>query len=293
MIDYIRHPNIDPVMIHIGPFAIHWYGFMYLLAFSICYGLSKHYSRYSNSVINSQEIDNYFAYACLSLIVGGRLGYVIFYTYPQWTYDPIYIFRIWEGGMSFHGGLIGVIVYTFYFARKTHKKVLEITDFLVPLIPIGLALGRLGNFINGELWGRVAPEFRYAILFPSSHDQDLTYVSLHPEFQSIFQQLGMLPRYPSQLYEFFMEGVILFIAMYFVSRRNSCVGRVSGSFLLLYSLFRISGEFFREPDPQFTGEWVNFISMGQILSIPMLVGGLVLILSKCTQNNVNNKKVSK
>ena len=103
----------------------------------------------------------------------------------------------------------------------------------------------------------------------------------------------MLPRYPSQLYEFFMEGVILFIAMYFFSRRNSCVGRISGSFLLLYSLFRISGEFFREPDPQFTGEWVNFISMGQILSIPMLVGGLVLILSKCTQNNVNNKKVSK
>ncbi|MGY5955451.1 prolipoprotein diacylglyceryl transferase [Kosakonia sp. BK9b] len=293
MTDYLRHPDIDPVMIYMGPFTVYWYGFMYLLAFVICYSISKYYARRHNTVITSEEVDDFFAGAFLFLILGGRIGYVVFYAFPQVRIDPLYLFRIWEGGMSFHGGLLGVIIYTVYFAKKHNKKILEITDFLAQLAPVGLALGRLGNFINGELWGRVAPSFPYAFLFPGSHSQDLKYVATHPELQSMLQQLGALPRYPSQLYEFFMEGVILFIAMYFIARRTSCAGMVSGSFLLLYSLFRISGEFFREPDSQFTGDWINLISMGQVLSLPMLLAGLFLIFSKCTQRNLFNKKVIK
>ncbi|MFP1528365.1 prolipoprotein diacylglyceryl transferase [Escherichia coli] len=188
-----------------------------------------------------------------------------------------HLFRVWDGGISFHGGLIGVIVVMIIFARRTKRSFFQVSDFIAPLIPFGLGAGRLGNFINGELWGRVDPNFPFAMLFPGSRTEDILLLQTNPQWQSIFDTYGVLPRHPSQLYELLLEGVVLFIILnlYIVNRGQwSC----QALFLIGYGAFRIIVEFFRQPDAQFTGAWVQYISMGQILSIPMIVAGVIMMV---------------
>lgn len=192
--------------------------------------------------------------------------------------DPLYLFRVWDGGMSFHGGLIGVIVVMIIFARRTKRSFFQVSDFIAPLIPFGLGAGRLGNFINSELWGRVDPNFPFAMLFPGSRTEDILLLQTNPQWQSIFDTYGVLPRHPSQLYELLLEGVVLFIILNLYICKLRPMGAVSGLFLIGYGAFRIIVEFFRQPDAQFTGAWVQYISMGQILSIPMIVAGVIMMV---------------
>lgn len=180
--------------------------------------------------------------------------------------------------MSFHGGLIGVIVVMIVFAKRTKRSFFQVSDFIAPLIPFGLGAGRLGNFINGELWGRVDPNFSFAMLFPNSRGEDMALLPAHPEWQSLFNTYGVLPRHPSQLYELALEGIVLFIILNLFIRKPRPTGAVSGLFLIGYGAFRIIVEFFRQPDAQFTGAWVQYISMGQILSIPMIIAGIAMMV---------------
>lgn len=177
--------------------------------------------------------------------------------------DPLYLFRVWDGGMSFHGGLIGVIVVMIIFARRTKRSFFRVSDFIAPLIPFGLGAGRLGNFINGELWGRVDPNFPFAMLFHGSRTEDILLLQTNPQWQSIFDTYGVLPRHPSQLYELLLEGVVLFIILNLYIRKPRPMGAVSGLFLIGYGAFRIIVEFFRQPDAQFTGAGCSTSAWGK------------------------------
>ncbi len=175
----------------------------------------------------------------LGVFLGGRIGYVLFYNFPVFLNDPLYLFRVWDGGMSFHGGLIGVILVMVIFARRTKRNFFQVADFIAPLIPFGLGAGRLGNFINGELWGRVDPSVPFTMLFPGSRAEDIALLPSHPEWQSIFDTYGVLPRHMSQLYELALEGVVLFIILNLYIRKPRPMGAVSGLFLIGYGAFRI------------------------------------------------------
>ncbi|KFD04701.1 prolipoprotein diacylglyceryl transferase [Kluyvera ascorbata ATCC 33433] len=231
-----------------------------------------------NSGWTKNEVENLLYAGFLGVFLGGRIGYVMFYNFDSFLHDPLYLFRVWDGGMSFHGGLIGVIVVMIIFAKRTKRTFFQVSDFIAPLIPFGLGCGRLGNFINGELWGRVDPSFHYTMLFPGSRAEDLALLPSHPEWQTLFDTYGSLPRHASQLYELALEGVVLFLILNFFIRKPRPAGSVSGLFLIGYGLFRIISEFFRQPDAQFTGEWVQYISMGQILSIPMVLAGIIMMV---------------
>lgn len=210
------------------------------------------------------------------MFLGGRIGYVLFYNLPLFLDNPLYLFKVWDGGMSFHGGLIGVIVVMMIFAYRTKRHFFQVADFMAPLIPFGLGAGRLGNFINGELWGRVDPNLPWAMLFPGSRSEDIALVATHPEWQQLLATYGVLPRHPSQLYELILEGIVLFIILNVFIRKSRPMGAVSGLFLIGYGAFRIIVEFFRQPDQQlglFSG-----ISMGQILSVPMIIAGLIMMI---------------
>jgi phosphatidylglycerol:prolipoprotein diacylglycerol transferase len=226
---------------------------------------------------NKNEIEQLFYLIFLGCCIGGRLGYIIIYNFSYFSQNIPQIFYIWKGGMSFHGGLIGATVTIFYLSLKNKKNIFEISDFITPLIPFGLGAGRLGNFINCELWGRIAPNFPYAMLFPNSQNQDLQTIINHPQLTPLIKKYGVLPRHPSQLYEFFFEGVVLFLIMHIFTRKNRKLGNPTGLFLICYGIFRIIIEFFREPDQQI-GLFKNIITMGQILSIPMIITGVFIIL---------------
>ncbi len=201
---------------------------------------------------------------------------MLFYAFPLFLDNPLYLFRVWDGGMSFHGGLLGVITVMLWFAHRTKRHFFQVSDFIAPLIPFGLGAGRLGNFINGELWGRVTTDTPWAMLFPGSRSEDMTLVATNPQWQAIFNQYGVLPRHPSQLYELALEGVVLFIILNVFIRKPRPMGSVSGLFLIGYGSFRIIVEFFRQPDAQlglFSG-----VSMGQILSIPMVLAGILMMV---------------
>ena len=230
----IPYPQIDPVALSMGPLSIHWYGLMYVV------GLAAAWS--------------------VGIILGGRLGYVLFYGLDQLAADPLWLFRLWEGGMSFHGGLAGVLVAAWWFARRHRLAFLQLTDFIAPLVPIGLGAGRLGNFINHELPGRVS-DVPWAMVFPS------------------MMGLGSQPRHPSALYEFALEGVVLFVVLWWVSARPRRRGTVSGLFLVLYGVFRFAVEFARLPDPQLGFIAFDWLTMGQLLSLPMMVAGLLLLIA--------------
>ena len=246
------HPQIDPVAIHLGPVGIHWYGLMYLIGFMSVLYLGKWRVRQNpESGWKASDIDDILFFGALGVIFGGRLGYVIFYQPAYFIQHPLEIFALWQGGMSFHGGFLGVLAAMWFFARKTGKKWLSIMDFVAPLVPIGLGAGRMGNFINGELWGRPT-DVPWGMVFP---------------------QVDNLPRHPSQLYEFGLEGVALFALLWWYSSKPRPTGAVSALFLIGYGTSRFLVEFAREPD-SFLGLLSLGMSMGQWLSLPMIVVGI-------------------
>ncbi|PJG85247.1 prolipoprotein diacylglyceryl transferase [Conservatibacter flavescens] len=255
MNEFFSFPQFDPVIFQLGPLALRWYGLMYLLGFIFARWLAVRRAKQTGSGWTVEQVDSLLFNAFLGVILGGRLGYVFFYQFDYLLQDPLYLFRIWEGGMSFHGGLIGVILSMIITAKLQHRSFWKTADFIAPLIPFGLGVGRIGNFINDELWGRVT-DVPWAVLFPSG---------------------GFLPRHPSQLYEAFLEGVVLFFILNWFIKKPRPAGSVAGLFLFFYGLFRFIVEFFREPDPQLGLYFGQHISMGQILSTPMIIGGLAII----------------
>lgn len=276
--NYLHYPDFDPVIFAIGPVSLHWYGLMYLIGFVFAMWLAMRRASHPASGWKKNEVESLLYTCFLGVFLGGRIGYVLFYNLPTFLQDPLYLFKIWDGGMSFHGGLIGVLCAMYWFARRSKRHFFQVADFVAPLVPFGLGAGRLGNFINGELWGRVDPNFRFAMLFPDSRYEDLALLPSHPQWQSLFDTYGMLPRHPSQLYELALEGVLLFIILNLFIRKPRPIAATSGLFLICYGVFRIIVEFFRQPDAQFTGQWVQYITMGQILSIPMLLAGIIIML---------------
>ena len=249
------HPQFDPVALQLGPLAIHWYGLMYLAGFMAFLWLGKwQIANRSWHQWSSTMLDDVLFYGVLGVILGGRLGYVLFYKASYYLSHPLEIFAVWQGGMSFHGGFLGVIIAMALFARSRKLTWLAITDFIAPLVPPGLAFGRLGNFINGELWGRPA-DVPWAMIFP---------------------KVDNLPRHPSPLYEFALEGVLLFALLWLYARKPRPVGAVSGLFLVGYGSFRFLVEFTREPD-NFLGLLSLGMSMGQWLSLPMVIAGVLLM----------------
>ncbi len=251
------YPDIDPVAIRIGPVAIHWYGIMYAAAFAIGWWLLQR--RRQRRGLTPEQVGD-LVFACiLGVVLGGRLGYVLFYHPGYYLGHPLEIFAIWDGGMSFHGGLLGVVVAGVWFARRTGEKILAVADFLTPVVPIGLGLGRIGNFINGELWGRPAdPDLPWAMVFP---------------------HVDRVARHPSQLYEALLEGLLLFLAVWGFERRDRRTGQVFGLFLAGYGLLRFAVEYFRAPD-QHLGVLALGLSMGQWLSVPMVVVGAWLLFRR-------------
>ncbi|MFB6422141.1 MAG: prolipoprotein diacylglyceryl transferase [Candidatus Malihini olakiniferum] len=274
---YFVFSRFNPVIFSIGPISLHWYGLMYLVGFIFAMWLALHRAKKPGSSWTKEEVENLLYLGFLGVFVGGRLGYVLLYAFPLFISNPFYLFKVWDGGMSFHGGLIGVIFVMLWFARRTKRRFFHVADFISPLIPFGLGVGRLGNFINGELWGRITTNAPWAMLFPGARSEDLKLVVTNPQLQAIFNQHGMLPRHPSQLYQMVVEGILLFILLNLFIRKPRPIGSVSGLFLIAYGVFRIITEFFREPDIQL-GLFGNFISMGQILSLPMVFAGTLIMI---------------
>lgn len=248
------HPDFDPIAIHIGSFGIHWYGLMYLLGFLAFLQLGKWRAEHQAWRGWSVEmVDDALFFGALGVILGGRIGYVLFYQSVYFIHHPLEIFYVWQGGMSFHGGFLGVLTAMIFFAKKYQKSWLNIMDFVAPLVPIGLGAGRMGNYINGELWGRTT----------------------NADWGMIFPKVDNLARHPSQLYEFGLEGILLFLVLWIYSNKPRATGTVSALFLTGYGLFRFLMEFTREPDANL-GLLNLGMSMGQWLSLPMVVVGLVM-----------------
>ena len=254
--------NFDPVIFEIGSLAIRWYSMAYILGILIGWWLGKkvfiNVSHYLKFKINNEDFDNYITYLIISIIVGGRLGYVIFYNFEFYLSNPLDIIKIWNGGMSFHGGLVGVIIGTYIFAQKNKLPTLFLLDIIAYVSPIGIFFGRIANFINAELVGKTT-NAAWGVIFPAFDN---------------------MPRHPSQLYEAFLEGLVLFCIMcLFIFKKKYIIGESSFIFLVFYGLFRIISEFFREPDAQI-GYLFNFISMGSLLSLLMILSGLILFFLK-------------
>lgn len=252
----LNYPHIDPVLVSLGPLKIHWYGVMYLVGFLAAWLLARSRSQRTWSPVRKDQVEDLVVYAAFGVILGGRCGYVLFYNFDKWVADPLWLFRLWEGGMAFHGGLLGVIVAMALYARRVGQTFFEITDFMAPLVPIGLGLGRVGNFIGQELWGRPT-QLSVGMIFPRDPDQ--------------------LARHPSQLYQFALEGLALFGILWLFSRKPRPVAAVSGLFLFFYGAFRFAVEFVRQPDDHIGFDLFDWVTRGQILSLPMLGAGVILI----------------
>lgn len=282
------HPSFNPIAIQLGPLAIRWYGLMYLLAFALAVlvlRLRLKQTQIAEQKWSVKDIDDLLFHSVLGVILGGRLGYIFFYKADYYLAHPLDMLKVWEGGMSFHGGFIGVAVALLLFARSRKRPWLQVTDYLAPSVPLGLAAGRFGNFINGELWGRVtSPTAPWAMLFPEAGGEDRQWMLAHPAqavkmgLVGVYQQTnGLLPRHPSELYEMALEGFVLFLVMWFYSRKPRPLGAISGLFVLGYGLARSLVEFTRQPD-DFLGLLALGLSMGQWLSIPMILFGIGLMV---------------
>lgn len=249
MLDY---PNFDPVIFSLGPLAIRWYGLMYVIGFAAAWLLASKRARQAHAALKPNQVDDLLFYGMIGVIVGGRLGYALFYGLATWLDDPLYVFKIWEGGMSFHGGLLGVTAAIWLYGKKIGRGLWQMTDFVAPIVPIGLGAGRIGNFINGELWGKETT-------VPWSFNVNGR--ALHP----------------SQLYEALLEGLVLFVILWLFSARERPRMAVSGLFLLCYGVFRFFVEFYRVPDADKGYILFGWVTMGQILSAPMIIGGIVVL----------------
>ncbi len=252
----MQYPHINPVLIRIGPLELRWYGLMYVVSFAAAYFLIRSMAKRKNLPLSKDDIADLIFGLALGVILGGRIGYILFYNLSYYLENPLKLFAIWEGGMSFHGGLIGTVLATIYFTRKKKVTFFQLADLCAPVAPVGLFLGRLGNFINGELYGRIT-DVPWGMVFPGG---------------------GNAPRHPSQLYEAFLEGPVLFTILWLVHRRkNLPVGVVFWCFVTFYGAFRFLVEFTREPDPQL-GFVLGSFSMGQLLSFPMFLFGLGMVI---------------
>lgn len=249
------YPDINPIAIQLGPLAIHWYGIMYIVAFTGAWLLAKYRAGRNPGSWTSEQISDLVFYGALGAVIGGRLGSVLFYNFGQFVDDPLWLLRVWEGGMSFHGGFLGVLVAFYWYSRKIQKPYFDVLDFIAPFAPFGLGAGRLGNFIGGELWGRPT-DVPWGMVFPHVDQQ---------------------PRHASQLYEFALEGVVLFTIMWWFSSRPRPRFAVSGLFGIGYGVFRFFVEFYREPDTEIGFIAFGWLTMGQLLSLPMIVAGLILM----------------
>lgn len=254
------HPQINPVALQLGPLAIHWYGLTYLAAFGLFFFLATRRLRHEPyasitgpGAWSRKDIEDILFLGVMGVVVGGRLGYCLFYKPGYYLAHPLEILAVWQGGMSFHGGMLGVLVSQLWFARTRQRPWLQVMDFVAPCVPTGLAAGRVGNFINGELWGRFSsPDLPWGMVFRNSG--------------------SMLPRHPSQVYQFLLEGLLLFVLLWLYARKPRKMGQVSGAFLVGYGVFRFIAEFFREPD-DFLGILALGMSMGQWLCVPMIAAG--------------------
>lgn len=254
------YPQIDPVAVHLGPLKVHWYGLMYLCAFAAAYALGKYRAR--NQPLwqqNPEQISDLIFYAAMGVVLGGRLGYVFFYSFDHFLEDPRWIYQVWKGGMSFHGGFLGVMAAMVIYARRYQMTFWNVMDFVAPLVPLGIFFGRMGNFIGGELWGRPVtnPDYPLAMIFP---------------------HVDHLPRHPSQLYEGALEGLLLFAVTWWFSSRPRPEKAVAGIFALGYGCARFFVEFFREPDADKGYIAFNWLTMGQLLSTPLILAGILLLV---------------
>jgi phosphatidylglycerol:prolipoprotein diacylglycerol transferase len=255
MLDY---PHFDPVAVQVGPISVRWYGLMYLIGFCSAWLLGRWRASRPGSGWTQLLVDDLVTYSVLGVVVGGRIGYVLFYDLPSFLADPLSLFMVWQGGMSFHGGFLGMAVVIWLLGKKTGKGFWGVADFTVPLLPPGLLAGRIGNFINGELWGKTT-DLPWGMVFPDP-------------------RAGLAPRHPSQLYEAILEGAILFAILWLYSSKPRKRGAVSGVFCLCYVVFRFAVEFVRLPDPQLGYLAFGWLTMGQLLSLPVVVLGLWLLL---------------
>ncbi len=253
----LTFPRIDPVAISLGPLKIRWYALTYIVGFGAAWWLGTRRAARPGSGWTKEQVADLVTNGMLGAILGGRIGYILFYNFASFIAEPSMIFRIWEGGMSFHGGFLGVAIAIALFARSTGKSVIDVFDFVAPLTPIGLGAGRIGNFINGELWGR-ATDVPWAMVFPDDPSR--------------------LARHPSQLYQFFLEGVVLFVLLWWYSSKPRPRFAVGGLFLVGYGLQRFVVEFFRQPDANLNFVMFDWMSRGQQLSLPMIAAGLVILV---------------
>ena len=267
----INYPQIDPVVVALGPLQIHWYGLMYLIAFASAWWLGRHRAASPDSIIKPAQVDDLIFYGAMGVVLGGRIGSVLFYNFDSFLEDPTYLLKIWQGGMSFHGGFLGVLVAMEVYRRKIGCRFFEITDFIAPLVPLGLATGRIGNFINAELWGAPS-DVPWAMklsceLFPPTQYVDYA------------GPLCYAARHPSQLYQMLLEGLLLFILLWLISAKPKPVMTVSGYFLLLYGLARSAVEFIRLPDAHI-GYMLgtDWLTRGMVLSVPMVIVGIAFII---------------
>jgi phosphatidylglycerol:prolipoprotein diacylglycerol transferase len=252
----LMYPSIDPVALKIGPLQVHWYGLMYLIGFLGAWWLGRVRAVRPGSGFTALQISDVLFYGAMGVVLGGRIGYVLFYDLPNFLHDPVLLFKIWQGGMSFHGGMLGVFIAMWLYGRQIHKGFFTVTDFIAPLVPVGLCAGRIGNFINGELWGRPT-DLPWGMVFP---------------------YVDNLPRHPSMLYEALLEGPVLFTLLWLYSNRPRPTMAVSGLFLIGYGCFRFLVEFVRQPDVQLGYLAFGWLTMGQVLSTPMIIIGIVLMV---------------